>query len=268
GAIYLIGTASSIMRLDGLEGIRRLPEQSLVVTEAMLRDAQEYFVRAEAQRQQKAQQGPLIVAIRAAAPMVDGKLDEWSASDFVPVDKRAAAAVAVAGDRLYAAFKTDDPNLLANKPEALPNLFKTGGALDLMLGNVQGGQRLLVTKVQGKTTAVLYRPRDPNRAGDPVKFISNIGINKTIVMDRVENVSEQVTLAGDAGNYEISVPLALLNLQPEAGQSIKGDIGILRGNGFQTLQRVYWHNKATGLVSDLASEAELTPQLWGTVQFE
>jgi len=36
---------------------------------------------------------------------------------------------------------------------------------------------------------------------------------------------------------------------------------------FQTLHRVYWHNKATGLVSDLPSEAELRPDLWGTWRF-
>jgi hypothetical protein len=33
------------------------------------------------------------------------------------------------------------------------------------------------------------------------------------------------------------------------------------------LHRVYWSNKATGLTSDVPSEAMLTPQLWGTWQF-
>ena len=44
-------------------------------------------------------------------------------------------------------------------------------------------------------------------------------------------------LAGKDGNFELSVPLAALGLRPEAGQSIRGDVGVLRGNGFQTLQR-------------------------------
>jgi hypothetical protein len=43
-------------------------------------------------------------------------------------------------------------------------------------------------------------------------------------------------------------------------------IGLLRGNGFQTLQRVYWSNKATGITADVPSEAELTPQLWSEWQ--
>jgi len=95
-----------------------------------------------------------------------------------------------------------------------------------------------------------------------------LGINKTTTIDRVQNLSDQVQLAQDAGNYELSIPLALLNLPAQAGLTFKGDIGILRGNGVQTLQRIYWHNKATGLVSDLATEAELTPQLWGRWEFK
>ncbi|MES2454912.1 MAG: PA14 domain-containing protein [Bacteroidota bacterium] len=268
GNIYVTGGPSSIMRLDGLEGIRRLPLSTIHVSVAMLEAAQQYFVQREAARQAAQQQGPLTIPILRAAPTIDGKLADWKESDFVPIDKSTSAAVAISGDRLYAAWKTDDPNLLSNKPESLPNLFKTGGALDLMLGNVEAGQRLLVTRVDGQTTAVLYRTRDMQAGGEPVKFISSLGINKTTTIDRVENVSAQIVLAQDGKNYELSVPLSLLLLQPKADQSIKGDIGILRGNGFQTMQRLYWTNKSTGLTSDLASEAELTPQLWGTFVFK
>jgi hypothetical protein len=49
---------------------------------------------------------------------------------------------------------------------------------------------------------------------------------------------------------------------------IRGDIGVPRGNGFQTLQRVYWKDKATGVTSDVPSEAELAPALWGELSFQ
>jgi hypothetical protein len=49
--------------------------------------------------------------------------------------------------------------------------------------------------------------------------------------------------------------------------ALRGDIGVLRGDGDRTVQRAYWHNKATGLTSDVPSEAELTPQLWGRWEF-
>ena len=104
----------------------------------------------------------------------------------------------------------------------------------------------------------------------PVPFSSPL---RTVRFDRVDDVTDQVTLAGavvknkqgnrDVGIFEASVPLSLLGLKPKAGQVLRADIGVLRGNGFRTLRRVYWCNKATGLTSDEPSEAELTPQLWG-----
>ena len=185
------------------------------------------------------------------------------------------AAVAVAGDRLHAAFRTGDPNLLRNSGEMPTALFRTGGALDLMIGTdpnadpgrqqpVAGDVRLLVTQVKGQTRAILYRAVVPGTK-EPVPFSSPW---RTITLDRVEDVSGQVRLAGAEGNYEISVPLEILGLHPREGETLRGDVGILRGDGFQTLQRVYWSNKATGLTSDVPSEAMLTPGLWGKWQFQ
>jgi len=45
------------------------------------------------------------------------------------------------------------------------------------------------------------------------------------------------------------------------------DVRILRGNGSQTLQRVYWTNKAAARVADVPSEAQLDPKLWGWLDF-
>jgi hypothetical protein len=70
------------------------------------------------------------------------------------------------------------------------------------------------------------------------------------------------------GAYEFSVPLKTLGLKGADGEMLRGDVGVLRGNGFETLHRAYWSNKASGLVSDLPSEAELTPRLWGVWKLE
>jgi hypothetical protein len=141
---------------------------------------------------------------------------------------------------------------------------------------VEGDLRLLVTragdkaagkpadKAGEKTLAILYRPVVPGTK-QPVPFSSPW---RTITLDEVKDVSDQVRLAGTEGNFEFSVPLALLGLRPEGGQTLRGDLGVLRGNGFQTLHRVYWHNKATAITSDVPSEAELTPWLWGVLKFQ
>jgi len=162
--------------------------------------------------------------------------------------------------------------------------FKTGGALDLMLGvnafadskrkvPVEGDLRLLVTQVKGKTLALLYRAVVPGTKA-PVPFSSPW---RTITLDRVEDVSAQVVLQTtvsknakgkvDTAFYEFSIPLATLGLKPQAGQTVRGDLGILRGDGIRTMQRVYWSNKATAITEDVPSEAELTPKLWGTFHF-
>ncbi len=283
GDVYLVGggDGGNVLRLDGLSGIQRLPDAPLDVTPDLLTQARAYFVQSEAQRQAaaSADRGPLAIALRPAAPTVDGKLDDWADARWVTLDTwtdqkgdwghseaETQAALSISGDRLYAAFKTGDAGLLKNAGGSPPLLFKTGGALDLMLDAVPGGERLLVTQVAGKTAAMLYQPRSAPGRTSPFEFTSP---QRTVRFERVEDVSAQITLAGDgAGNYEYSVPLSLLGLSATPGQTLHGDVGLLRGNGFQTLQRVYWHNKATGLVSDVPSEAELTPQLWGAWAFK
>lgn len=290
GQIYLVdGGNTCLVRVDGLESLLRLPDGVVRVGAEDLKSAQDYLVAAETARQAAEGSGVLTVAAPAAAPTVDGKLDEWLGAGWVDIDKsgvganfnsnshpyNVTAAVAVSGDRLYAAFRTGNPSLLMNSGEAPLALFKTGGALDIMLGTnpkadpkrgdgVEGDVRLLVTQVAGKTKALLYRAVVPGTK-TPVPFSSPW---RTITIDRVDDVTDQVTFAGADGNFELSIPLATLGLKSVAGQTLKGDIGILRGDGGQTVARTYWTNKATGIVADVPSEAMLTPNLWGDWKFE
>ncbi len=302
GSVYLSdGARTSLIRVDGLETVTRLPARELRVTGDDLKNAAEWRLQAEAQRQLARGTGRLRVALKKGAPIVDGKLDEWIDAEWAVIDRRGTAAnfdsdsrpydvtgaLSIAGGRLYAAFRTQEPELLKNSGETATAPFKTGGCLDLMIGAaagnadpkrtrpIAGDQRLLITQVKGKTVALLYRAVVPGTR-EPVPFSSPW---RTITIDRVDDVSADVELAvavdkeakgkGSTACYEISLPLARLGLDSLAdGQSIKGDIGILRGNGFQTFQRVYWNNKATGITADVPSEAELTPALWGQWLFQ
>ncbi len=297
------GATGNILRVDHLDKVRRLPDQKLNVTREQLAAAQLANLHAEAARQaaSSAKREPLIGKILAQAPVIDGQLDDWSQADWVTIDQRTrgvgnwgstkvitSASLTISGDRLYLAWKTAEPDLLRSSGESMVNLFKTGGALDLMIGvdatadakrrdPAKGDQRLLVTQVKGKTTAVLYAQVSPGTTTQPVPFGSPL---RTIRFDRVDLVSDDVVLASEnttnlkrdssgkfiEANYELSVPLALLGFEPQAGETYKFDIGILRGDGAQTLQRAYWSNKASGLVADIPSEAELTPALWGELK--
>jgi hypothetical protein len=176
---------------------------------------------------------------------------------------------------LFAAFRTSDPNLLKNTGAVANAPFKTGGALDLMIGAdakadpkrpspVAGDQRLLVYLIDGKPRALLYRAVVPGTA-TPIAFSSP---GRTITLDQVEDVTSQLQFQANGGNYAFSIPLETLGLKPAAGTKIKADIGILRGSGGQTIQRAYWSNKATGITADVPTEAELTPNLWGEWVFQ
>jgi hypothetical protein len=126
-----------------------------------------------------------------------------------------------------------------------------------------GDIRLLVTLVNGKPLALVYRAIVPGTK-EKIPFSSPW---RTVNFDKIDDISSKVELARKDGAYELSVPLAALGLRPEIGLTIKGDIGVLRGSAMQTCQRAYWNNKATGITADIPSEAELTPALWGKWEF-
>jgi hypothetical protein len=140
---------------------------------------------------------------------------------------------------------------------------------------VKGDERLVVSRVHDMTKAMLFRPVAASDGLAPITYSSPL---RTIHFDRVDEVSDKVDVSIERQQaasgqsapdvlYKLSVPLSVLGLNATAGRTLAGDIGVLRGNGFQTLQRAYWSNKAGGLVSDLPGEAELTPNLWGKLRF-
>lgn len=293
GKVYVAdGYRTALVRVDGLNTVQKLPNASLQVTSQNLAQAQAFFKQREAVRQQEQGAKALDVMMRSGpAPLLNEMPALMKNTAWATIDHRtntigwghaandAEAAVTVAGGRLYAVFRTGDATLLRNSGAVANAPFKSGGALDLMIGSnpnadpkrtaaVAGDERLLVYQVSGQTKAMLYRPVSSG-VKNPASFSSPL---RTITMDSVQDVSSQVQLLAlsgkDAGTYVISVSLQELGLRPSAGETIRADLGLLRGDGTQTLQRVYWSNKATAIVSDVPSEAELTPNLWGTWTFK
>lgn len=289
GNIYVqVGSQSNLVRIDGLTSIRRLPPSDVVVTHDDLIAAGDYVVRQEQHRQDATGRHALTVVLRATAPRLDATLDDWTKANWVSLDANGtaafydsvtkpydvAASIEIASDRLYAAFRTGDPDLLRNSGTMPTAPFATGGALDLLLGTapladdqrtqpVAGDVRLLVTKIHGKPTALLYRAVVPGTTR-PVSFSSPW---RTVALDSVEDVSAALQFAEGSGNYSFSIPLHVLGLEPSPGLTLRGDIGVRRGNGIETVQGSYWNNKATAVVADIPSEAELEPQLWGRWTF-
>lgn len=292
GSVYLVdGNRSGIIRLDGLQSIKTIADFPLNVSIKDIEKCTKYTFATEAVRQKQTQNKILSIPITAKQPIVDGKLDDWNGANWVDIDKRGVkanansnsqaynvtAALAVSGERLYAAYRTYDSNLLQNSGEMPVAPFKTGGALDLMIGAdpsakpdrqnpVPGDCRVIVTIVKNKPFALIYRAVVPGtKEGSKIPFSSP---SNTVTFDRIDDISSQIEFVQSNGNYEISIPLSVLGLNPKSGLTVKGDVGILRGNGSETTSRVYWNNKATGIVADVPSEAMLNPNLWGIFQFK
>ena len=291
GRVYLV-VRSRILRVDGLDTLRPIAPFRIQVTAADLDKACDWRIAREKQRRLREGIGILRAPLRDAGAMaVDGDFADWEGVGRVDIERRGASAwfdsdsrpfelkgaVAVCGDRLHILWETGDRDLLRNTGENPVALFKTGGCLDLMLGTdpradakrdrpVPGDLRLLVTRVNGRPRALVYRQKvarpDRSRA---VPFSSP---TRTILFDQVDDVSAEIQLAGDdQGRFEASIPLRALGLAAESGQRLRADIGVLRGADGQTIARHYWSNKSTAITSDVPSEAELTPGLWGVLEF-
>jgi rubredoxin len=134
----------------------------------------------------------------------------------------------------------------------------------------QGDLRLLMTMVAGKPQAVLYRAVVPGTSADE-EWTTSTSVGRTS-FDRVERLTDAQMACADNGNgyiFEAAIPLERLGLDPAAAERIKLDWGILEcgADGSEVLQRIYWSNKATSILADVALEAALHPELWGHARF-
>lgn len=291
GTIYLcVGSEFiGVSRLEGLETVRRLPQQTVTVGEKDLQRALEH------QQVLAAKNVPAVTTVKGVITKEErstsADLKTWPNPDFAVIeeftigkdkrDRSTKAALAVCGDRLHVFYITKyTENPYANAGDNPTMLFKTGAALDLMLSvdpqadptrraAAVGDLRLLVTQVGKKPLAMLYRQRTA-APGNAVPFASPW---RTVEFDDVQDVSAHVELKDayfknpgfDQKFFEFSIPLSVIGLEPRAGTSVKADFGLLRGTPGQTSQRLFWHNKATGLLADVPGEALLEPGQWGTL---
>lgn len=259
---------SSVFRVGGFDSIRRVSVAPVRLDEAMLADLP--LKRPSAGERKIGDKLPVVV--RAAPVTVDGKLDDWPADTaWAPLDAKASVAIAATSDALILAYRTGDAKAIDNDAADPRFLFKTGGAFDLQIRPdkrearnkklLPMDRRLLIASVRGKTTAMLFRPETTDTP-DAAKVLYESPIGR-VRFDGVDDVSDDVRVARVDGDFEVSIRLSALGLRPEAGAELLGDIGLIRGNGTQNTQRLLWHNTDTALVSDIPSEARLTPANWG-----
>ena len=279
GSLYVVAGKefSEVFRIVGLDSIARPGAFNVDVTA----------------EQQNGKPNTLVVPSRGVDPVqqvvelsddaidVDGDLNEWTADQFyvVDVNRGIEAAVELAVDRVYLAFKTQDPELLSNAATGgFEELFATGGGLDLFVRtdsadldnpSVVGGDfRVFITRTgdPAVTTAARYQ-QVATWAGGGDSYTYRSPANE-LTFESVADISLDVELEQNGGDYEVSLPLSVLgSLLPADGGSTRADIGVVIGDGFEPQARLYLNNKFSVSTSDVPTEASLTPEFWGFWNF-
>ncbi|MCX5661344.1 MAG: hypothetical protein NTW19_16815 [Planctomycetota bacterium] len=272
---------ASIVEVQGLDKFKRL-SGSVVVADADI--AKTALWDRGRQRESGFRRAPIINAFRVGgAPSINGKLDGWPEWPSASIPGTADFWIGFDDVTLFLAYRVTGQGPMLNTGEQIDRLFKTGAAVDLQIGvkpdapedrktPVEGDLRLLMTWAKEKPVAVLYRavvPGTPQeKTWQVVSPVASASFDQVGPLEGVR-MTRGETERGDGYIVEAAIPIKALGLTPADGLRLRMDWGFLATDrtGNQVLRRIYWSNKATGIVADAPSEAILQPDLWGHVIF-
>jgi hypothetical protein len=288
GEVFLASTLGGpmcvVMNVEGLDKLRRLPQKSLAATAEQIAQGQELRAAYAARQGAGEAAGQLKLVRRTRA--VDGKLDEPgfdATAVAIQVDDRRGGRAALSFDdkNLYVAFRVKDTTPWKNAATDAKTIFLQGDSVDIQLGldpaadpkreqPAAGDIRIAIAPSEKDAIVMLYQPIVPGHKGPREAFVSPVG---RVEMDRVERLAGAkvaVTRTADGYDIEAAIPLDKLGWTFPAGQTIRGDVGVLFSDdtGTECVLRRYWSNRNTNIAADLPSETRLQPDEWGTVVVE
>jgi len=276
---YLIAGGYTLIKLNGLDKLQAIPASTITVTGKDLLAAEKLQ---KEQAAAKAVANELTITRIATPAKLDGKLEKYAKESIVSWkagNASARSAVATDGTSLYLAYDVNgDANPMVNGGKDVTQLFVTGDSVDLQLGTnpdgnakrgeaVPGDLRLLISVLDGKPAVVLYRWKTAG-AKHPQTFTCpwrNYTVEDVQVLT---DATVTINRRADGYTVEAAVPLKTLGFDPQPGKSYKLDLGVIFSDatGTTRLLRMYWANKATGLVNDVPGEIMGNPNLWGTAR--
>lgn len=274
---YLVGLSTSVIEVRGFEKFTR-DSGEFQVTRAMLEKTHLW----EAARLRKIQ--------FAMPPIIDcplGKFPEASpAAEITPseINDLARFRMGYDQDNLYLkwSLRAEATGPFRNGGDDFRRAFKTGTCVDFQIGTdaaadadragpVAGDLRVLVTSLNGKPMAILYRAVAPQSPKEQAWATTTVA-GGTTSFDQVvilKNAPITVTSAGGETVVSATLPLKELGLKPVIGATYRMDWGVLSSrDGNLTTARKYWANATASGTTDEPTEARLTPNLWGFVRFQ
>ncbi len=270
----------NIIRIDGLETIRRAPSGTIAVTTADLA---------------KAESDNLRRALALAKPVEPIKVAKatLSADGSPDFGKAPRAEIRSEGQSVHADFKAfydaerlylrwdvfGDDSPWRNTGKDWRLLFKTGDSVDVQLSAssnkgqdpAEGDLRLMVAPFGYDAAVVLMRPRAAS-ATAAEGYIFNSPV-QSVRFDSVTRLGAKpsVKLRDRGVTVDLSVTWKELGISaPSSGDEWRGDAGVIASDpaGTVNVARIYRANKHTNLVNDQPGEAMLHPAGWSGVVFE
>lgn len=280
--VQLGGPSYRLMEVRGLESCRKRTV-ALTVTAAQIAQGAQLV----AARQNRAGREPEELAIvRVAAlpdkpvapelapgePLIPGVVD-FAVREPGNPKQTWRAAVAHDGTTLALMFQVADPSPWKNGEARFTHAFIGGDCVDFQLSVPNRGElRLLAAPLAGKDTAVLWQKKASQKDGAFTYAVGNNPANAAgFDVVRLCPAAKVQSARGMAGySVLITVPLAELSLDPARKTTIRGVLGVIYSDpsGTNRAARLYWHDKQTGLVSDVPSEARLNSTRWGKLTLE
>jgi hypothetical protein len=286
GKLY-IGSAARegvlLSEVTGLESIRRLPARAIDFTPAQYAQATEISARRAAEP--SAARVLTVGRTKKRLPPLPGVDDfRWlkeSTAAWQYDTSRSAEATWTFDDRnLYLCFRNVlDSTPMQNGGTQADTLFKTGDAVVFELRTrpddgtprvIEGDLRLLLSVFEGKPIAILYVYKTSSGGGGPRWFSSPVTSTPVDAVRVLASARVAIDRQSDRYTVRAAVPLADLKFTPLAGHSYRSDFGVIYSDRQGRIDelRMYWSNTTTGLVSDLAIEAQIEPRAWGTCQIK
>ncbi len=213
---------------------------------------------------------PAPVMQTLSRPLIEGGTDIHVTESGNPA-RWWRAALVHDGRSLAIMAQVADPSPWRNGEGRFTHLFIGGDSVDLQLDVPgRGPIRLLAAPMAGKPVAVYWQHKADVPA-NPITYAvgNNVANMETFATVRqLTNATVVASVGFNAYTVLITVPLKELGLDQVLGKSLTGLVGVIfsEPSGNNRAARVYWHNKQTGLVSDVPSESRLQPKLWGPVE--
>ena len=182
------------------------------------------------------------------------------------------AALAHDAKTLAIAFQVADPSPWKNGEGRFTHLFIGGDAVDVKLDVPGiGPMRLLAAPLAGKPTLVCWRKKaEPKEDAITYSVGNNVANAESFdAVRRIDSAQIDVNVAASAYTVLVKVPLKDIGLADLKPVRIRGVVGAIFSDpsGINRAARVYWHDKATGLVSDVPSESRLNVKNFGEIEW-